>query len=52
MIKGLRRTNMSANPSLQCPVAVELEVPAMTEVVQMVFINTHKKDANGAYMCH
>ena len=40
---------MSVNPAFVCPVGgCEMEIPALTGDVQMLFLETHNRDAHGA----
>ena len=40
---------MSGNPAFECQVVgCEVQIPAMTEAVQLLFLQTHNKDAHGA----
>ena len=40
---------MSVNPAFACPVeGCEVKIPAVTEAVQLLFLQTHNKDAHGA----
>jgi hypothetical protein len=40
---------MSLNPAFKCPVAgCEVKVPAVSGDVQVLFLQTHNKDAHGA----
>ena len=39
---------MSVNPAFVCPGGCEMEIPAMTGDVQMLFLETHIKAAHGA----
>ena len=40
---------MSLSPAFQCPVGgCEVEIPAVTGAVQMLFLETHNRDAHGA----